>query len=205
MKMALLWSLRPTTTFAQWLDRRVNSCACITIFDLKSDDTNHNVFDAPAPMIDPVIEEILHAPAITINPHIEYPTCNTNANEDATHATSVRLVCVALARVLECIASTRVARNNLDISGLVNPPFSKTSVEAPTPQVVGSLPPPVNQAYRELNVARKTTQNVVTLHCKKGTLDEMWEKYGMTCGLSGCTHACLSFSQTDLRVIKHDN
>ena len=46
--------------------------ACITIFDLKSDDTNHNVYDAPAPMIDPVIEEILHAPAITINPHIEY-------------------------------------------------------------------------------------------------------------------------------------
>ena len=57
---------------------------------------------------------------------------------------------------------------NFDITGLVNPQFSITAVEASAPKVDGSLPPlkkfdaPVyNQVHQEQIVAGETTQNVV--------------------------------------------
>ena len=64
--------------------------------------------------------------------------------------------------------TTVAADVNFDITGLVNPQYSITAVEASAPQVVGSLPPseefdaPVyNQIHQQQIVAGETTQNMV--------------------------------------------
>ena len=57
---------------------------------------------------------------------------------------------------------TKLPRANLDVSGLVNPQFSSSRVEAFAPKVLGSLLfAPVSQTHQEQTVAGETTQNIV--------------------------------------------
>ena len=101
---------------------------------------------APSPVIEyvapaPVIEYIAPAPAVTyVAPGQQLPPPYT--------------------------MSTVTTGVNLDITGLVNPPFSITTVEVSAPQVVGSLPPseefaaPVyGQVHQEQIIAENVVEN----------------------------------------------
>ena len=58
--------------------------------------------------------------------------------------------------------SAPLPQANLDVSGLVNPQFSTSCVEACAPKVIGSLIfAPVSQTYQEQTVAGEKTQNIV--------------------------------------------
>ena len=97
------------------------------------------MFEYVAPA--PVIENIAPAPAVTFDaPSQQLPLAYT--------------------------MTTVTADVSFDITGLVNPHFSITAVEASAPQAVGSLPPleefdaPVyKQIHQEQIVAGETTQN----------------------------------------------
>ena len=105
---------------------------------------------APAPVIEyvssaPVIENIAPAPAVTLS--------------------------VQSQQLPPVYTTTTVTTDvTLDFTGLVNPQFSITAVEASAPKVVCSLPPseefdaPVyNQIHQEQIAAGETTQNIVEI------------------------------------------
>ena len=66
------------------------------------------------------------------------------------------------------VPSLQLPRVNLEVSSLVNPQFSATSVKAPAPKVAGSLlllegsAASVSQVYQEQVFTGETTQNIVT-------------------------------------------
>ena len=130
-------------------------------FYMDSDDTNPDVFDTPAP----VIEYMTTIPAVTFD-ETALVTKYMAPAPDVTYAAPTpdltNVPPVAPTTVTEYLAPARVAPSlhpvsNLHDSGLVNPQISTTSME-----VSGSLLfAPVSQACQEQIVAGETTLNIV--------------------------------------------